>query len=90
MAKSRVKVHGWDKTRNRALLGHPRRCGVRWCGVGCWSAGWYRLGRLAVLGESGCVDAPPHLQKKNRGSIQLPWCPPFLSLHPTRPKVILT
>ena len=40
MAKNRVKVHGWAKTRNRALLGHPRRCVVRWGGAGCWSVGW--------------------------------------------------
>ena len=41
MAKNRVKVHGLAKTRNRALLGHPRRCVVRWVvwGVGVWDGG---------------------------------------------------
>ena len=53
---------------------------------------WGEMGLCGVL-ECGMEVAPqsprcgeewdvgmspiPHLQKKNRGSIQLPWCPPF-------------
>ena len=58
-----------------------------WGKMGCWSGEmgrvrWGRLGRLAVLGESGWVDAPPHLQKKNRGGLHpTTLVPAFLSLH---------
>nr|DAL66271.1 MAG TPA_asm: hypothetical protein [Caudoviricetes sp.] len=73
------------KTRNRALLGHPRRCVVRWSvgvrdGDGAASVAspcWWR--------RDGWMPHPISRKKKSGGSIQLPWCPPFyLSTYQTK------
>ena len=48
---------------------------VRWCRLAC----------RAVLGKWDVGMPTPSPDKKNRGSIQLPWCPSFyLSISPTK------
>ena len=67
-AKSRVNTLGLPKTRNRPLLGHPRRYGVRWGCAGRWSVRWRWCSQSARRGEPGCVDAPsPSPEKKSGG-----------------------
>lgn len=87
MAKNRVKVHGWSKTRNRPLLGHPRRCRVRWRGVGRRDEDGIASVALSKWGELGCVDAlSPSPEKKKSGLHPTTLVPAFFisPSHPTK------
>ena len=70
--KSRANTLGLPKTRNRALLGHPRRygcemglCGVLECGmVGCRPS---RRGEVSL--DVGCGDAPSPISRKKKSGL---------------------
>ena len=55
-------------------------------GVGCWDEDGAASVALSKWGELGCVDAPPHLQKKKSGApSNYPGARLFISPpHPTK------